>query len=389
MPDLRNRYHELVCSPAQLALCRQARSVAELLATLRALWGVPEQSDNQLLHTIDALHREDLPEAVVADMAGLWLPRRYHVRTQRLQWCLPEGPATEPFHDEYISRCCQSIVLNQLLIPKTPVQSLTACHGREPKAQPAGFIFHLSRCGSTLLSGCLSELEDAAVFSESPVLTEVLLDPALSPQEKRQHIECLINVQARLFPGRRVVVKWNAWDIFQWNLLRSLYPHVPVVALVRDPVEILASHHAQAGRHMSGDPSLAAVAPVLTTSGGSGVLEHRVRVLEGLMHGMLPLQLSSGATLFDYSQLRRETVEEIARIFHLRCDAAGQRRMAQRMQHNAKLPGTRFQPDGAAKAAVFAAPEREIIERRLGALHQRLVPPLQRVAQRQEVANAC
>src|SRR3989344_1195398 len=130
------------------------------------------------------------------------LRHSYHVRSQRMRWCLPDGAPTEPFHDEYLSRCWRSATLNQLFSPRTSLKALAACAQRVPRAQPAGFIFHLSRCGSTLLSGCLSELDEAAVFSESPVLTEVLVDPALTPQEKRAHVQCLIDLKAVLFPGR-------------------------------------------------------------------------------------------------------------------------------------------------------------------------------------------
>ncbi|MBU0826614.1 MAG: sulfotransferase family protein [Gammaproteobacteria bacterium] len=388
MLELRQSYHTLLRSPAQLAFCWQAQSVADLLAALRTLWGAAEASDNALLQAIDALNRETLPDDVAADMAGIWLPRLYRVRSQRLQWCLPDGPATEPFHDEYLIRCWRSTTLNQLITPTTSVQSLAACAGRVPGAQPAGFIFHLSRCGSTLLSGCLSELDDAVVFSESPVLTEVLVDPALSPRDKRAHVQCLIDLKASLFPGRRVVIKWNAWDIFQWALLRGLYPAVPVVVLVRDPMEILASHHAIAGRHMSGDPSLACVAPVFSASRGATVLDHRIGVLEGLLQAMGALEESPALARIDYSQLHGETIRHVASMFGLRFSAEGRLRMEQRMQSNAKLPGTRFEPDRARKAGVFSADEGQIIEQRLSALHQTLVPRPEQRTPPFEVAHA-
>lgn len=373
MPDLRNAYHALLGSDDQLAQCRQAHSVADLLDVLRRIWGADGCSDAALLQALDTLNREDVPADVAAGMAGHWLPRSYHVRSQRLAWCLPDGAPTEPFHDEYLSRCWQSTPLNQLITPRTSLKALAACAQRVPRAQPAGFIFHLSRCGSTLLSGCLSELDGAAVFSESPVLTEILVDPALSPQEKRAHVQCLLDLKAILFPGRRVVVKWNAWDIFHAQLLRGAYPNVPAVALVREPVEILASHQAQAGRHMSGDPSLAAVAPVFGEGAGGSVLEHRIGVLQGLMQGLHDLAAEPGVACIDYRQLDGGTVRQVAAMFGLRCDLEGQRRIAQRMQSNAKLPGIRFEPDGARKAAVFDAAQSTAIARRLSSLHRALL----------------
>lgn len=387
MPDLRNAYHALLGSDDQLAQCRQAHSVADLLDVLRRLWGADGCSDAALLQALDTLNREEVPAQVAAGMAGRWLPRSYHVRSQRLSWCLPDGAPTEPFHDEYLSRCWQSTPLNQLITPKTSVKALAAGGQRVPPAQPAGFIFHLSRCGSTLLSGCLSELDEAAVFSESPVLTEVLVDPALSPQEKQAHVRCLIDLKASLFSGRRVVVKWNAWDIFHAPLLRGAYPAVPAVALVREPVEILASHQAQAGRHMSGDPSLAAVAPVFVGSRSGSLLEHRIGVLQGLMEGARALAAEPGVACIDYRQLNGDTVQHVAAMFGLRCDAQGQRRIAQRMQRNAKLPGIRFEPDGARKAAVFDAAESGAIARRLSSLHRALATTASHAAPEPEVAD--
>lgn len=388
LDHLRHAYHTLLCSPAQLALCRQAHSVADTLTLLRQIWGVAGLSDTELLQALDTLNRKDVPDAVACGMAGVWLPRSYRVRSQRLAWCLPDGAPAEPFHDEYLSRCWQNTTLNQLIAPRTSLKALAMCAQRVPRAQPAGFIFHLSRCGSTLLSGCLSELDEAVVFSESPVLTEVLVDPALSPHDKRAHVQCLIDLKAALFPGRRVVVKWNAWDIFHAQLLRGEYPAVPAVGLVRDPVEILASHHAQAGRHMSGDPSLATVAPVFQMSAAASVLEHRIGVLHGLMEAMHALAATHGMPCIDYRQLNSGTVQQVAAMFALRCDTQGQRRIALRMQRNAKLPALRFEPDGARKAAVFDAAQFRAIVQRLSSLHRALAPQPEQVAPVPEVADA-
>src|SRR5690606_31010359 len=124
-----------------------------------------------------------------------------------------------------------------------------------------GFIFHLSRCGSTLLSGSFAKLGDVNVLSESQLLTEVLLDPSLSDSEKKAALPKLISLQGGTgheeadqdgndLKRNKTVIKWNAWDILFWPVIRSVYPDVPVVLIVRDPVEILASHHRLPRRHM-------------------------------------------------------------------------------------------------------------------------------------------
>src|SRR3989344_3189918 len=144
-------------TPGWCAASTRAHPVPDLLAVLRRLWDTDGLGDAPLLQAIGALNHEDVPDEVAVGLAGLWLPHSYHVRSQRMRWCLPDGAPTEPFHDEYLSRCWRSATLNQLFSPRTSLKALAACAQRVPRAQPAGFIFHLSRCGSTLLSGCLSE----------------------------------------------------------------------------------------------------------------------------------------------------------------------------------------------------------------------------------------
>ena len=372
MPDLRHAYHTLLCSPEQLALCREPHAVTGVLAVLRQLWGCADRSDAEMLQALQTLNRNTVPDEVAAGMAGIWLPRSYHVRSQTLDWCLPDGAPTEPFHDEYLSHCTQRITLNQLVKPRTSLRALAECAAAVPRARPAGFIFHLSRCGSTLLSGSLSELEGAVVFSESPVLTELLVDPALAPEEKRAHLQCLVDLKAAPFPGRRAVIKWNAWDLLHASLLLRAYPAVPVVALVRDPVEILASHHTQAGRHMSGDPSLAAVAPVFGAAAAPSVLEHRIRVLEALMDALSSLHSVVRVPCLDYRDWHGDTARQVAGMFGLRCDVHAQQRIALRTQYHAKQPGTRFEPDGVRKAAVFDAAAARTIAQRLHGRYEAL-----------------
>ncbi len=381
MHELQAAFAELIASPQQQALLQQARSVESLLTQLRRLWCLPAWNDTQLMQALEQVNQAAAVPAA-ALVAGGWLPHRYEARTRSIQWCLPDGPATEPFHDEYIGRCLQRQPLNQFLRPRTPLATLarlgTDLGPKRPVRRPAGFIFHLSRCGSTLVSGCLSELDSTMVLSEPPVLTELLLDTSLDRAQKREGIAGLVSAITVAVPGRHdLVVKWNAWDIFQWELLQDLYPEVPSLMLVRDPVEILASHHRQAGRHMSGDPSLAGASPVFCCGRSSqpfvSMLDHRMRVLQALMEQMRGLHESQGVPVLHYSQLGAGAMEQIARRFGLHASEAARQRIAVRLSQHAKALDQRFSPDGQDKAAVFGAGDRQDIEARLGPLHAQLL----------------
>ncbi|HEX7028116.1 MAG TPA: sulfotransferase family protein, partial [Gammaproteobacteria bacterium] len=213
MTDLRAAFRELLVSPAKLAQCANATSMTELFALLKRWWQLEHLSDQRLIDELNACNRQPLdldPEM----LATHWLPWRYHAKTQTISWCLPRGRPTEPFFDQYIERCRQ-LPVNQFLQPKTALQQTLDNIGH--RQTPAGFIFHVSRCGSTLVSGCLAELQRTHVLSESPLLTEALLDHDRNDGERLRLLQTLLNLQTRRLPASAaVIVKWNAWDLFHW-----------------------------------------------------------------------------------------------------------------------------------------------------------------------------
>ncbi|HEY0891901.1 MAG TPA: sulfotransferase family protein [Cellvibrio sp.] len=374
MSDLFPSYCELVSSPAQLARCQEATSVCELLAIIKNLWQQAALSDDQLLAELAHLNQQVISSANI-QLAGHWLPYRYHAKTRSIHWCLPAGHATEPFQDETISRYRQTVLLNQFITPKTALASLEIQAQAVQSITPAGFIFHLSRCGSTLISGCLSELNTTSVFSESPVLTEILLDQTLSGAAHQQHLQQLINLQASVFPTRPdVVIKWNAWDIFRWDLIRAIYPQVPVIFLARNPVEILASHQRSAGRHMSGDPSLADYHPVFAGWDNAGaLLEKRVQVLHGLLWAMHDCYPEQGGLVVDYYQLSVDTMATLFQFLNIAFDELGFFKIQARMQFHSKSPGQVFLPDAEKKQSLFTRQQQEKIQAHLSSTYNRLL----------------
>ena len=156
-----SQYCALLGSQESLAYCQQAESLGDLLARLKQLWGCSQREDGELLGEINRLNQIPVDDSVM--LAGNWLPYRYQPKRQQVNWLVPVGHATEPFQDEYLSRCSQQL-FNQIIQPRTSLASALQQTKKVADIQPAGFIFHLSRCGSTLISGCLSELDSTCVF---------------------------------------------------------------------------------------------------------------------------------------------------------------------------------------------------------------------------------
>jgi len=349
-----SRYCTLLSSEEQLAHCRHADSLGNLLTRIKLLWNCVDLNDNELLSEVNRLNQ--MPVDGIASLAGNWLPYFYQPKRQRVNWLLPVGHATEPFQDEYISRCRQQL-LNQIIQPCSSLEFTKQQAENVPNVQPSGFIFHLSRCGSTLISGCLSEFETTCVFSESPLLTELLLDNRLSDIEHKNYLRALINLQAAAFPERpQVIIKWNAWDIFYWSLIREIYRRVPTIFLVRDPVEILASHQRSAGRHMAGDISLTAVNPIFLST-GQPLLVWRSGVLGALLDEMKQFAPDPLVSRIDYSYLDASQIQQICHHFCVFDKDVFAQKITRRLQFHSKTPEVIFSDDRPAKQTLFTAEE--------------------------------
>lgn len=371
--DFSAAYKTLVTSPHLLALCARETTLSGLLEKIRDCFGEPALTDEQTLEVLAHCNGAMLESVPNLFDAG-WMPYRYHAKTKTLSWCIPQGHPEESFHEQYIDRCRQQCLFNQIVSPQTLLAGLSGDYATHPP-QPAGFIFHLSRCGSTLISGCLSEMNSTSVLSESPVLTGVLLDTFLSVSEKKKILRNLINHQARLYAGRRqVIIKWNAWDIFLWPLIHSIYPQVPAVFLVRNPIEVLASHQRMAGRHMSGDTSMSCLGGVfLGMRESEAPLDFRIRVLSELMSKMLAVAGEKNVTVMDYAELVEEKIINIARLFGLSLTSVERARLCQRMGFNSKAAGQIFKADGEQKHRLFDVGDTEKIHARLSPLYRQLL----------------
>lgn len=366
-------YQQLLTNPAQLEACREINGVQDLLQHLKTAWNQEAITESELINALHWCNQQ--PLAIdVEQLSAHWLPYRYDAKTRSIHWCLPNGHATEPFHDEYIGRCQRSLLINQLFRPRTSLHPLLTVMDTSALARPTGFIFHLSRCGSTLLSGCLSELDDTCVLSESQLLTDILLDDSLSRDDKVRVLPQLVHLQAGSIVDRtKIIIKWNAWDIFHWRLLRGLYSQTPIILLARNPLEILASHARQAGRHMSGDQSLSTLHPVFAEHRHGGVRELRVQVLRELMGEMLNVVDEPGVELIDYDALDDTRIEQAAEHFGLTVKADERLRVRRRMTVHSKQPEQIFCADGQTKQSEISDRDRDYAWSKLEAVYQQLI----------------
>src|SRR5262249_22714547 len=93
-----------------------------------------------------------------------WLPAAVHLRDSKpiVEWTyFGSRQPTEPFFSDSLG-ICRRTPFARLFEHHTPLELSS------DGAAPSGFIFHMSRCGSTLIAQMLAALPRAVVISEAP-----------------------------------------------------------------------------------------------------------------------------------------------------------------------------------------------------------------------------
>jgi hypothetical protein len=115
-----------------------------------------------------------------------------------------------------------------------------------PSLDPAGLIFHLSRCGSTLCARLLGALGGVAMLSEPGPVNDLLMAEiagALDRARAARLLRLLVRALGRRRFGdeRHLVLKLSSWNVHRIALFRDAFPDAPVVWLERDPEAVLRS----------------------------------------------------------------------------------------------------------------------------------------------------
>jgi hypothetical protein len=177
----------------------------------------------------------------------------------------------------------------------SPVDALHTQAAAAPPLPPVAFIFHVSRCGSTLLAQLLGLDERSIVLSEAPLLDEIL-------RSDRPDRDALFDAALHLlgrprFGEERLFVKTDCWHLFEAAALRRRYPEAPFVLLYRAPAGVLASQRRMRGMHVV-PGLLTRVAFEVAFDADRMTLDHyAARVLEQHYRAMLALAERDDNTL--------------------------------------------------------------------------------------------
>lgn len=182
-----------------------------------------------------------------------WIPYKLKMEDNQLlfEWLELKGKRfTEPFFEETISKCKgrnhsqkNTSTLEEFINIADPINSIP----------PSAFIFHVSRCGSTLLSQLLATSKNNIVLSEVPLIDHLLRLPyqtvSLPEALLEQALIATIHImgQKRNEHESHLIIKLDSWHLFSYETLRKLYPDALFIFLYRSPDEIIRSQRKQRG----------------------------------------------------------------------------------------------------------------------------------------------
>jgi hypothetical protein len=315
----------------------------------------------------------------VAQLEG-WVPVRFLWRNEKpiVDWCYVGSQRFEAAFFEHTIGKCMARPFNLLFRRQTPIEVLEEWHQLRPGLDANGFIFHMSRCGSTLVSQMLTAIPTTVVMSEARPIDSTLRahfnSPAATDDQQITWLRWMVSALGQRWLGeeRHFFIKFDAWNILELPLIRRAFPDVPWIFLYRDPVEVLVSHMNNRGAHM--------IPGVLTPSMFGMDLQsafalrpedYCAKVLATICKAALQ-HCRDGGRLVSYQQLPEVVPESLLKFFNLHYSDDEIARVRAAAKRDAKNPAINFQNDSQKKRNKATEALREAADKWLYPVYEEL-----------------
>ncbi len=309
-----------------------------------------------------------------------WVPMRIFWRDAQpiVDWAfLGTRRFTDPFFAQTIQPCLRHPA-DLLFRHQTPLETLGEIAATQPSLRPTGFIFHMSRCGSTLTSQMLAALPSNLVLSEVDPIDDILnahfKHPHVTEEQRVQWLRSLVTALAwrRSPTEKNVFIKLDCWHVMFLPLIQRAFPGVPWIYQYREPVEVMASAMKQLGRQMiPGVMDASLFGWDAATVGKMSLFEYTAKVLAKLCEAALAEAQAGRGKLLNYQQLPA-VWPALMEHWRVNFSAEENQRMLAATEMNAKNPVLPFAADSEDKRR-FVSPEiRELTQRWLEDVYQKL-----------------
>ena len=293
---------------------------------------------------------------------GPWAPIRLynHEGAAYIDWCLlGEERFVDPFYTGTLHHLLAS-PFRMTFRPRTPLATYVRSLEQVRLRSPDGIVFHMSRCGSTLVARSLAQLERFHVASEPPILEDVLRRPPVDSADSE--LRAVVHALAcDAPPSCRYIIKADCWHMLSFDRLRRAFPNTPWVFNYRDPREVMASLIRQpaywAVPGIPGGPTFRDLPdnPWLLPQG-----EYAARILAQVLHKAATAIASGGGRLLHYEELPAALWGKVAAHFGLEFSIDERDQLEHAAKVDAKTPALSFVPDSESKRAGLSAGALEV-----------------------------
>ncbi|HEX4695933.1 sulfotransferase [Sphingomonas sp.] len=307
-----------------------------------------------------------LPSALVPTVAGPAVDWAY----------FGAMPLTDPFFED-TRRRTNWRPLNQLCRVRTPLNALASAMPPGEQCAPDALIFHMSRCGSTLVSQMLAAVPTNVVVSEAAPLDAVIqlahTNPDLPADHRIELIRAMASALGRDRFGKRArfVIKLDSWHTLALPLIRAAFPGTPWIFLFRDPVEVMVSH-----KRIHGSQMVQGMMPPGFYGFDDSALipadEFAARALAAVCGAAIEHRGAGGGMFVDYASLPDAVEERILPHFGIVPTDAERATMRAATARDAKATNSTFSPDSRGKQDEASDAVRALADQHLAAIHRQL-----------------
>ncbi len=271
-----------------------------------------------------------------------WLPVRAALQPDGLYLALREIPPAElrdAFMQETVARVAGAESI--LCIGRGDAAEMPA------DAAPAGIVFHVARCGSTVISQLLKEHAGLAVYAEPQPLNELLLPPQAWPRDDFAAALRSLGAAFARHAGGRYVLKLSSWNTLYCELVADAFPRTPWVLSLRDPIEVCVSLLAQLPAWLQESaPPAQRLYRLVQPDGAPRTAEERVARVFGAFCDAAARLVRGRGRLIRYESLPDAVWDVAAPHFGLAVNDDERRRMA--------AAGRRYSKSPVGRAAAYA-----------------------------------
>lgn len=256
-----------------------------------------------------------------------WLPVDAVVVDGRpgLLWLeMPDVSLTEPFFQQTVERVKTENNRRELFTEFDVLLQLEKVLDSVP---PTGFIFHSSRCGSTLLANACKAIANSIVLSEANAIDKLIArfftdaTDAVKQSLYSVFLRGVVHALGRRRTGteQHLFIKFSCCSFAQIERIRRIWPNVPWIFLYRDPIETIVSNLADVPPWLMDNDRrvLASITGVSPEQVAEMRLEELCARTIGSFYSLAPRVAKDEGLLLNYNQLSVPVISRVLRFFRV------------------------------------------------------------------------